>query len=89
LKRTPLELPRRETSAMEVELVQIPAASAPIDRELDLELHLRLPDRHLTYRARRINARAAPHAIGRSGRQFSLLYGTASFLADGSFIRHR
>jgi hypothetical protein len=85
---TALELPRRKALAVEMELVEVAAASLPIDRELNLELHLRLPDGHLAHRARCVNAGASPDTIRRSGGQFPFLYSGAGFRADDRFIKH-
>jgi len=87
LRVTAFELPGGEAPDVNVELVE--SRIGAVMRELDLELHLGLGDRHFTDGAVCTDARTAPCAVGATAGNLAALHGCARFFAKMGFVRHR
>jgi hypothetical protein len=86
LRLRPLELPRREASEVDVELVE--PGIVTVAGELDLELHLVLRDGQPSDRAIGPDARPAPRAIRATDGELSALDSGSGFLPKRTFIGH-
>ncbi len=83
-ERLPLELPRRETSGVEVVFVQFGCFA--VLAELSLKLHLSPPHCFATDRARLIAPGTAHRAVRTSRWQFSILDRCTGLLAEDAIV---